>query len=52
MSETVAIEMVSDIVCPWCWLGMRRLKAALELVPEVTTEVYFCLLYTSDAADE
>ena len=41
MTETVAIEMVSDIVCPWCWLGMRRLKAALDLVPEVTTEVYF-----------
>ena len=41
MTETVAIEMVSDIVCPWCWLGMRRLKAALDMVPDVTAEVYF-----------
>ena len=41
MTETVALEMVSDLVCPWCWLGLRRLKSAVDMVPEVTTEVYF-----------
>ncbi|MEL7129074.1 MAG: DsbA family oxidoreductase [Pseudomonadota bacterium] len=41
MTETIALEMVSDLVCPWCWLGLRRLKTAVERVPEVTTEVYF-----------
>ena len=25
------IEMVSDVVCPWCWLGLRRLEAAIAL---------------------
>lgn len=27
---TVLIEMVSDLVCPWCWLGLRRLQTAVE----------------------
>jgi len=22
------LEIVSDVVCPWCWLGFRRLQAA------------------------
>ncbi len=31
MSETnaVAIEVVSDVVCPWCYIGKRRLEKAL-----------------------
>lgn len=27
---TVRIDIVSDVVCPWCWLGKKRLEAALE----------------------
>ena len=23
------IEVVSDVVCPWCYVGKRRLEAAL-----------------------
>ncbi len=35
------IEVVSDVVCPWCYIGKRRLEKALALVgsearPEVT----------------
>jgi predicted DsbA family dithiol-disulfide isomerase len=26
------IDIVSDIVCPWCWIGTRRLAAAVALV--------------------
>lgn len=26
------LEIVSDIVCPWCFIGTRRLRAAMELV--------------------
>jgi predicted DsbA family dithiol-disulfide isomerase len=25
------IEIVSDVVCPWCYIGKRRLEAALKL---------------------
>jgi predicted DsbA family dithiol-disulfide isomerase len=27
----LAIDIVSDVVCPWCYIGKRRLEAALEL---------------------
>ena len=23
------VEMVSDLVCPWCWVGLRRINAAI-----------------------
>jgi predicted DsbA family dithiol-disulfide isomerase len=26
----VQIDVFSDIACPWCWLGERRLRAALD----------------------
>ena len=28
----LTIEIVSDIVCPWCFIGLRRLSTAIELV--------------------
>jgi predicted DsbA family dithiol-disulfide isomerase len=27
---TISVEIVSDIACPWCYLGKRRLEAAVE----------------------
>lgn len=39
---TVLVEMVSDLVCPWCWLGLRRLEEAIRLVDgEVDVEVLY-----------
>jgi predicted DsbA family dithiol-disulfide isomerase len=38
---TVVIEMVSDIVCPWCWLGLRRIEEARRLAPEVEVQLLF-----------
>jgi predicted DsbA family dithiol-disulfide isomerase len=29
----LAVEIWSDIACPWCYIGKRRLEAALALVP-------------------
>jgi predicted DsbA family dithiol-disulfide isomerase len=37
--EPLAIDVVSDVVCPWCYVGKKRLEAALALVPEIKTEV-------------
>ena len=28
-SEPLTIDIVSDVVCPWCYLGVKRLEAAL-----------------------
>ncbi len=38
---TLHIEMVSDVVCPWCWLGLRRFKQAIALVPDIEVNVVF-----------
>lgn len=27
---TLAIDIWSDIACPWCWIGKRRLQSALD----------------------
>lgn len=40
MPTTVAIEIVSDVICPWCFIGKRRLEKALALLgDEVEVEV-------------
>lgn len=35
----IKIDVVSDVACPWCYVGMKRLQKALDLVPEVEAEV-------------
>jgi predicted DsbA family dithiol-disulfide isomerase len=32
--EPLVIDIVSDVVCPWCYLGEKRLDAALEEEPQ------------------
>ena len=31
----ITIDIVSDIVCPWCFIGKRRLATAIEQVEQV-----------------
>jgi predicted DsbA family dithiol-disulfide isomerase len=38
---TLPIDMVSDVVCPWCFIGKRRLEQAIALKPEIPVEVRF-----------
>jgi predicted DsbA family dithiol-disulfide isomerase len=33
------IDVVSDVICPWCYIGKRRLAAALQQRPEVEAEI-------------
>lgn len=35
----ISIDIISDVVCPWCFLGMRRLEQALEMVPELEASI-------------
>ncbi len=38
-TRKITIDVVSDVVCPRCFLGRKRLEQALELTPEVDAEV-------------
>ncbi|MFD2180990.1 DsbA family oxidoreductase [Rhodoplanes azumiensis] len=33
------IDVVSDVVCPWCFIGKRRLERALGAVPDIPVTV-------------
>ena len=33
------VDFVGDVVCPWCYVGWTRLKAALATRPELPTRV-------------
>ncbi len=38
-TPSVHVEVVSDVVCPWCYIGKHRLEAAIALVPDIDVEV-------------
>ena len=37
--DPVAVDVISDVVCPWCYLGKRRLARAIGLLPEIQVVV-------------
>jgi predicted DsbA family dithiol-disulfide isomerase len=37
----IRIDVVSDVVCPWCFIGKRRLENALAMHPEIPVEVHY-----------
>ena len=37
----VHVEVVSDVVCPWCYIGKRRLEEAMALTPDIGVVVNF-----------
>jgi predicted DsbA family dithiol-disulfide isomerase len=37
--KPLKIDIVSDVVCPWCYIGKRRIENALALVPDVPVDV-------------
>jgi predicted DsbA family dithiol-disulfide isomerase len=45
MPTPLTIDVVSDVVCPWCYVGKRRLEVALaarhDIVPDVRWRPFF-----------
>jgi predicted DsbA family dithiol-disulfide isomerase len=41
MTNPLPIDVVSDVVCPWCYVGKRFLEEAIALKPEIPVEVRF-----------
>src|SRR5262245_10194733 len=40
-AKPVTIDVVSDVVCPWCFIGKRRLEKALAMTPNISVEVRY-----------
>lgn len=40
-ARNLTIEVVSDVICPWCLIGTRRLDKALAALPDVQAEVVY-----------
>ena len=39
MTQKLTIEVVSDVICPWCYIGKRRLEKALALLGDVRADI-------------
>ena len=46
--DKVRIDVVSDVVCPWCFIGKRRLEQAIALAPDVPVEVHYHPYFLND----
>lgn len=39
--KPLTIDVVSDVVCPWCYIGKKRIEQAIALAPEVPVELIY-----------
>ena len=39
MAATFTVDIVSDVVCPWCYVGKRNFEAALAEFPDIQFDV-------------
>ena len=39
--KPLTLDIVSDVVCPWCYIGKHRIESALALVTDVPVEVHW-----------
>ena len=37
--KSIEIDVVSDVICPWCFLGKRRLDKAIGMLDDIRIEV-------------
>jgi predicted DsbA family dithiol-disulfide isomerase len=47
-NQPVRIDVVSDVVCPWCFIGKHRLEKALALKPDIPVEVHWRPFFLND----
>ncbi len=40
-SDPITIDVISDVVCPWCYVGKKRLEAALAMLPERSFAIFW-----------
>lgn len=44
----LTIDVVSDVVCPWCFIGKHRLEKAIASVPEIAVDVRYHPYFLND----
>ncbi len=47
-TEPLVIDVVSDVVCPWCFIGKHRLETAIASRPDLAVEVRFRPYFLND----
>jgi len=47
-SEPITVDVVSDVVCPWCFIGKRRLEKAIAARPDLDVQVRFHPYFLND----
>jgi predicted DsbA family dithiol-disulfide isomerase len=45
---SIHIDVVSDVVCPWCYIGKRRLEGAIALANDVTVNINWRAYFLND----
>jgi predicted DsbA family dithiol-disulfide isomerase len=48
MTAPLTIDVVSDVVCPWCFIGKKRLEKALAMRPDIAVEVRWRPYFLND----
>jgi predicted DsbA family dithiol-disulfide isomerase len=46
--KPLRIDVVSDVVCPWCFIGKRRLERALTLKPDIAVDLHWRPYFLND----
>jgi len=44
----VRIDVVADVVCPWCFIGKRRLERAISMKHDIPVEVHWRPYFLND----
>jgi predicted DsbA family dithiol-disulfide isomerase len=47
-AAAVHVDVVSDVVCPWCYIGKRRLEGAIALTRDVTVNINWRPYFLND----
>ena len=48
MPKPVRIDIVSDVVCPWCFIGKKRIETAVAMKPDVPVELHWRPYFLND----
>jgi predicted DsbA family dithiol-disulfide isomerase len=37
--QSITVDVVSDVVCPWCFIGQKRLDKAAAVLPDIDVDI-------------